>query len=135
MGSSQGTLSLCWLALARVRIGSVKALEYRHRDRSADQAPMAVQGSVRPIGRFEVGAGISSIRAAYHPEDNTIGLGWFKRIKRWRKPQSTTLRSREVHLLERGGDIVIAAAFTSEAEARVWLKARHAYTLPSWEPK
>lgn len=124
---------VCWLVLARVQIDTVSALERRRRDRSLE--PIAVQGSVRQIGTIETGAGVSSIRAAYRPDTNAISLGWFRQIKRWKKPQSSTLGAGEVRFLERGSDLIIATAFAKEADAREWLKARHTYTLPAWEPK
>lgn len=133
MVNSQAGSALCWLVLAKVQIDTVSALEHRRRDR--DQEPISVKGSVRKIGRAEVGAGVSSIRAAYRPDDNIIGLSWFKQIKRWKKPQSSTLGVGEVRFLERGKDLIIAAAFATEADAREWLKARRTYTLPAWEPK
>lgn len=133
MVSTQDKAVLCWLVLARVQIDTVTALQQRRRNR--DLEPIAVQGSVRRIGIEEIGAGVSSIRAAYHPDTNTIGLGWFKQIRRWKKPQSSTLGDGDVRILERGKDLVIAAAFTNEAEARAWLKARHTYTLPAWETR
>lgn len=133
MGNTGGGLALCWLVLARVKIDSVTALQQRRRDRGLE--PIAVKGSVRLIGREEIGAGVSSIRAAYHPDDNTIGLGWFKQIGRWKKPQSSTLGAGDVRCLERGQDLIIAAAFSGEAEARAWLAKRHVYTLPAWEPR
>ena len=131
MGSTQGKAILCWLALARIKIGSVTLLRARRRE---GNEPIAVEGRVKQLGTADVPVGFS-VRAAYHPDGNTIGLGWFKQIGRWKKPQSSTLSAEDVRCLERGRDVIIAAAFTSEADARAWLQARHIYTLPEWEPK
>lgn len=133
MVSTQHKVALCWLVLAKVQIGSVLALERRRRDR--DQEPIAVTGSVRRISIDEMGAGVSSIRAVYRPNTNTIGLGWFKQINRRKRPFSSTLGAGDVRCLERGTDVIIAAAFADEAEARAWLEKRRTYTLPAWEPK
>lgn len=131
MGNTQGKAILCWLALARVKIGSATLLRARRRE---GNEPIAVQGRVKRLGVADVPAGFS-IRAACHPTEDTIGLGWFKQIGRWKKPQSSTLGAGDVRILERGQDLVIAAAFANEGEARAWLQARHTHTLPEWEPK
>ena len=125
--------ALCWLALARIDIRSLALLHARRREGAGTMAVQ--QGSVRLIGSADIGAGISSIRAAYRPDDNTIGLGWFQQIGRWKKSQSSTLSAGDVRYLERGNDLIIAAAFTTKADARAWLAKRHIYTLPAWEPK
>ena len=69
----------------------------------------------------------------YQRDTNTISLGWFKAMKRLNRPQSSSLGVGDVRFLERGNDLVIAAAFTTEAGARAWLKKRRTVTLPEWE--
>lgn len=133
MVSSPVGSALCWLALVRVQIDSVTALERRRRERDCE--PIAVTGSVRRIGIDEMEAGVSSIRAVYHPDTKTIGLGWYRKVGQWKKPRSSTLGVGDVRFLERGKDLIIAAAFTTEADARAWLAKRHIHTLPAWEPK
>lgn len=123
---------LCWLALARVSIPSVALLQARRREGAE---LLTVRGSVRIIGVADVDAGVSLIRAAYRSDTNTIGLGWFRRVGSWKRPQSSILGVGDVRYLERGGDLIIAAAFTNEADARAWLEKRRAYTLPTWESK
>lgn len=124
--------ALCWLALARIDIRSLALLHARRREGAE---LLTVRGSVRIIGVADVDAGVSSIRAAYRSDTNTIGLGWFRQVGSWKRPQSSILGAGDVRYLERGGDLIIAAAFTNEADARAWLEKRHAYTLPTWEPK